>query len=139
MHTVVVADDWPALRERLDEALCEAGYFAIQAQSGEEALGLLRSVSVDLLLARERLADIEGSVLAQVLRQRGHDELVVVLLAEGGGAEWRAMDRGVVDAVVPRSLDIEPVVRLVRYLLRPVICHAPPSAESGHTCAPARA
>jgi DNA-binding response OmpR family regulator len=135
MQTVLIAEDWATLRERLDDALNEAGYFTLAACTGQEALGLLRAVRADLLLARERLPDVEGSALAEILRRRGYEELVVVLLAEDGAAEEHAVERGSADALVPRALEVEPVVELVRHLLRPVICHSPPSAESGHTYA----
>jgi len=135
MQTVVIADDWPTLRQRLGEALGEAGYFTVAARTAQEALGLMRAVRADLLLAREGLSDLEGSTLAAILRRRGHDELVIVLLADEPDAGGPAVGRGLVDAVMPRTTDVEPVVRLVRRLLRPVIHHSPPSADSGPSCA----
>jgi len=131
MQTVLIADDWPLLRARLDEALREKGYFTVAVDTAQEAVGLLRWMRVDLLLARERLADLDGPTLAGLLRRRGHEELVIVLLAEGASATPGAG----VDAATPRGLDAEPVVKLVRHLLRPVTCQFPPSAESGHPCA----
>jgi len=136
MQTVLIAEDWTRLRRRLDEALREAGYFTILAQTGQEALGVLRWVPVDLLLARERLADVEGSALARILRRRGHEELVILLQGEDGEAARRALDAGVVDAVVPRTLEVAAVVELVREHLRPVVVHSPPSADFGDSCAP---
>jgi len=139
MQTVLIVDDWRRLRRRLDDHLTEAGYFTVLADTGQEALGILRSLHVDLLVSREHLADIEGTVLAEIARRQGFEELVIVLEAEDGGAEQSALDRGIVDAIVPRGVDVEPLVRLIRKLLRPVVYLTPPSAGFGETCIPAMA
>jgi len=139
MQTVLIVDDWRRLRRRLDDHLTDAGYFTILADTGQEALGILRSLRVDLLLSREHLADIEGTVLAEIARRQGYEELVIVLEAEDGGAERDALDRGIVDAIVPRGTEVEPLVRLIRRLLRPVVCLSPPSAGFGDTGVPALA
>ncbi|MFP4055830.1 MAG: response regulator [Candidatus Brocadiia bacterium] len=127
MQTILIAEDWSTLRERLDARLRQTGYFTLLAETAEEALGLLRSFQVDLLVARERLPDMEGSTLAALLRRRGLEEMVVVLQAEDAAAEG-ACRGGAADAVVSRSVEVEPVVRLIRRLLRPVTVHASPSA-----------
>ena len=106
MQTVLIVDDWPELRQRMDRALSAAGYLTLHAHTGQEALGLLRSVRADLLLLRQDLADVE--------RQAAQCETI--------------------DAVLPRGLDADPALALVRRLLRPVIRLFPPSAEFAHTC-----
>jgi DNA-binding response OmpR family regulator len=136
MHTVLIVEDWCALRQKLDESLREAGYHTLLAETGEEALGLMRTFRVDLLVARERLADVEGSALAEILRRRGCEELVVVLQAEDPATAARLRGRGVADAVVSRTLQVSRVVRLVRRLLRPIVLTSPPSAGYGDTFAP---
>jgi DNA-binding NarL/FixJ family response regulator len=139
MQTVLIAEDSPVLRERLDAALCQHGYFTIQAETAQDALGVLRSVHVDLLLTRERLADVEGTALAAMARHRGLDELVVVLLAEDDSATGPAVEEGTVDAVLGRGADVGSVVRLVRRLLRPVVIRTPAPAVSEAACALPRA
>ena len=133
MQTVLIVDDWPALRQRLDEALSGAGYLTITAHNGQEALGLLRSVRADLLVVSQELSDVEGLALARILRHRGYDELVIVLLARPG-QEGLIADEAL-DAVLPRTMEVGPVVEAARRLLRPVIRHNPPSAELGHSSA----
>ena len=139
MQTVLIADDSLMRRQRLDEALSRVGYFTILTGTAQEALGILRSVHVDLLVCRERLADVEGSALAGIARHRGLDELVVVALAGGEGSAQRALEEGVVDAVLDIGLDAESVVEVVRRLLRPVVVRTPPPAVSAMPCALAKA
>ena len=133
MQTVLIVEDWPALRQRLDEALANAGYLTITAHNGQEALGLLRSIRADLVVVAQELCDVEGLALARILRHRGYDELVIILLARPGH-EGLINDEAV-DAVLPRALEAGPVVEATRRLLRPVIRHSPPSAELGHSSA----
>ena len=135
MQTVLIVDDWPELRQRMDRSLSAAGYLTLHAHTGQEALGLLRSVRADLLLLRQDLADVEGTVLAGILRRRGLEELVIILLAESPAVERQAAHCESIDAVLPRSLDPEPARALVRRLLRPVTRLSPPSAEFAHTFA----
>jgi DNA-binding NtrC family response regulator len=139
MQTVLIAEDRNPLGRRLDERLSADGYFTILAETGEEALAVLRTVRVDALLARERLADIEGTVLAELVRRRGQWELAIVLEAEDGGAARAALDSGVVDAIAPQDLDVDSIVRLIRKLLSPAVSSPPPSADPGDTCVPALA
>ena len=139
MQTILIADNSPTLHERLDLALRRAGYFTIVAGTAQEALGVLRTVRVDLLLARERLPDVEGSVLAEIARHRGLDELVVVLLAADAAAVRAALAAGVADLVLERNTDLASVVAAVRRLLRPVVVTSTPPAALEHACALARA
>jgi len=134
MQTVLIVDDWPELRQRMDRTLSAAGYLTLHAHTGQEALGLLRSVRADLVVLRQDLADVEGTVLAGILRRRGLEELVIVLLAESPAVERQAAQCETIDAVLPRGLDADPALALVRRLLRPVIRLFPPSAEFAHTC-----
>ena len=139
MQTVLITEDSPTLREPLDIALTRAGYFTIVADTAQEALGVLRTVRVDLLLTRERLTDVEGSVLAEIARHRGLDELVVVLLADDAATVRAALAAGVADLVLERTTDLTPVVAAVRRLLRPVVVRSTPPAAMEHACALARA
>ncbi|MFW6162208.1 MAG: response regulator [Planctomycetota bacterium] len=139
MQTVLIAEDAPALRERIEAALREHGYFTIQTETAQDALGVLRSVDVDLLLTRERLADAEGTTLAAMARHRGLEELVIVLLTEEGSTGRPALESGTVDAVLGRGADVGSVVRLVRRLLRPVVIRTPAPAVSDAPCALPRA
>jgi len=125
MQTVLIAEDSPPRRLSLSDALERAGYLTIPAETAQGALGVLRALHVDLLLTRERLADVEGTTLAAIARHRGLDELVVVVLAEDEQEASLALCEGVVDAVLGRHTEAGSVVRLVRRLLRPVSVRPP--------------
>ena len=139
MQTVLIVEDSPVLRQRLDEALGRVGYFTIQAETAQQALGVLRALHVDLLLTRERLSDVEGTELAAMARHRGLDELVVVVLADDPRAARQALDGGVVDAVLSRGADVGAVVGAARRQRRPHVNKSPPPAAATATCALSRA
>lgn len=139
MQTVLITEDSPPRRQQLDDALRRVGYFTIQADTATQALGILRSVQVDLLVTRERLADVEGSVLAEIARHRGLDELVVLLLADDVPALERGLADGIADAVLARDAEPASVVQLARRLLRPVTIKSPPPAAFTDPCPIGRA
>lgn len=126
MHTVLIVDDCARLRHRLDEVLSGSGYFVLQAPNSQDALEQTRITHVDVLIAREELPDIEGSTLAEILRRRGHERLAIIILTESTATARRVLADGMVDAVMPRDLDVLPVATLVRGLLQPrPVLHPP--------------
>lgn len=81
---VVVADDDPAIRELVAAALARAGYDVIEAPTGAEALGILRSRGADLLVLDIMLPDVHGLDLLAELR----DEYPVpTIVLSGRGTE----------------------------------------------------
>lgn len=71
--TVLVVEDYSALRRTTARVLQEAGYRVLEAESGAEALAILerRREPVDLMLADVVLPDVPGAELeARALRRR---------------------------------------------------------------------
>ncbi len=65
LRMVLVVDDEEPIRRLLAAILGEAGYVVTQAGSGGEALSLLRTRPVDLLITDIKLPDIDGISLMQ--------------------------------------------------------------------------
>ena len=63
---VLVVDDEPSICKALTIALGRAGYDADYALSGEAALGVVRSQSIDVLLIDLRIPDTRGDVVYEV-------------------------------------------------------------------------
>jgi DNA-binding response OmpR family regulator len=66
---VLVADDEPAILENLQLVLEAEGYQVLAAHDGVEALGLLQTESVDLILADIAMPGMNGYQLYQRVRQ----------------------------------------------------------------------
>jgi EAL domain-containing protein (putative c-di-GMP-specific phosphodiesterase class I) len=78
---VLVVDDDAALLEIYADVLREDGYAVETAQSGREALRLVQSRHVDVLLTDIRMPDTDGIQLLRAVRERDLD--LPVLLATG--------------------------------------------------------
>jgi DNA-binding response OmpR family regulator len=63
---VLVVDDEPAICKALTMALSRAGFDALAAQTGESALGILRSERVDVLVVDLRIPDTRGDVIFEL-------------------------------------------------------------------------
>lgn len=63
---VLVVDDEPSICKALTIALSRAGYDAEYALSGEAALGVVRSQTIDVLLIDLRIPDTRGDVVYEV-------------------------------------------------------------------------
>ncbi|MCL4294141.1 MAG: response regulator transcription factor [Anaerolineae bacterium] len=69
MTAILVVDDEPDLLDNVSLALEAEGFQVLTATGGAEALDLLRSQTVDLILADIAMADINGYQLYEKVRQ----------------------------------------------------------------------
>ncbi|HEY4131566.1 MAG TPA: response regulator [Gemmatimonadaceae bacterium] len=63
---VLVVDDEPSICKALTMALSRAGYDAISALSGEQAIAIVRGERVDVLLVDLRIPDMRGDVFFEL-------------------------------------------------------------------------
>jgi DNA-binding NtrC family response regulator len=76
---VLVVDDEQHMREALGRVLGDAGYSVITADSGEEALDLLRNRSADLLISDNNMPGMSGLELFKEAR-RLHPQMLRIML-----------------------------------------------------------
>ncbi len=91
MKTVLVVDDEPSVLFALSEALGDRrrGVRVVTAANGVEAVAVLESEPVDLVLTDLRMPDMDGFELLAFLR-RSHAELPVILMTALGSEETAA-------------------------------------------------
>jgi CheY-like chemotaxis protein len=65
-HSILVVDDERSIRFGITEWARDAGYVALEAASGREALDSLRENAVDAIILDLRLGDVDG---LQVLKR----------------------------------------------------------------------
>ncbi|MEM6795051.1 MAG: response regulator, partial [Acidobacteriota bacterium] len=88
--TVLAADDEPVVRQVLVNHLGSAGYRTLCASSGAEALSLIETEPVDLVLLDVMMPRLSGYEVCRRIRQRfGPEELPVIFLS----AQSRVADR----------------------------------------------
>lgn len=116
MAKVLLVDDDPAIREVLGAYLQQAGHWVLEAQDGEEGLGL--APGADLVVLDLMLPNLSGWEVAKELRKT-HPELPVLMLTARGEEEERV--RGFelgADDYVTKPFSPREVVARVQALLR---------------------
>ena len=129
--TILVADDEDLQREALARALRSAGHEVLPAGSGAEAVELVRSHAVDVVLTDLRMPEVSGIQVLQRVREIQPEIAVVVMTAYGSVANAvQAMKHGAADyltkpveldeleLIVERALERRDLVRENRALRR---------------------
>ncbi|HTE19433.1 MAG TPA: ANTAR domain-containing protein [Armatimonadota bacterium] len=112
---VLVSDPDPVLRQSIAAALQRGGYRVLaQAESGDEALGLARKLSLGALVLGQQSAD--GETLETVRAVRASVSTAVILLAPIPNVGWIRSARGAgIDALLgrpPREGDLLAAVEM---------------------------
>ena len=81
MKRILVVDDEESIRLLFQEELTDAGYGVVTAESGEEALRMVKQQKPDLITLDIRMAQMDGSEFLQELRKMYRDLPVIVCTA----------------------------------------------------------
>jgi CheY-like chemotaxis protein len=119
-YSILITDDDPGCQEALCEALAPEGYHTLLASSGEEALEIVRSQPVHLLLLDMHMPRLTGLETLQLLRQINDILPAILVTADNSerllrqAAQMRAYS--VIPKPVSKSVVLYTVVRaLVRH------------------------
>jgi two-component system, NtrC family, response regulator AtoC len=69
-HTILAVDDEPHMRRLLEISLRQAGYRALSAGNGREALELIQQQQIDLVVSDLHMPGMSGLVLLENLRKQ---------------------------------------------------------------------
>jgi DNA-binding NtrC family response regulator len=104
---VLVVDDEPMMRELLEEYLTELNYRVVTAESGAEAIELVRTRLFDAVLTDLRMPGVDGLELLREVKR--HDPAIAVVLMTAAPAvntAVEALKAGAYDYLVkPLNLD----------------------------------
>jgi two-component system cell cycle sensor histidine kinase/response regulator CckA len=111
-ETILVADGEPAVRELTARILRHSGYRTIEASTGEEALALLSSHDVRLLLTGALMPGMPGPALTEALETKPGLRVLRMSGAPAGGAK-----RGAGVAVIRKPFSARDLLEKVRAVL----------------------
>jgi CheY-like chemotaxis protein len=111
---VLVVDDESDALEFLCAALKSQGYECVRASHAEEALLLAQMAPVGLAIIDYMMPGINGDELAKRLRERPQTARIPLILCSGTDA--RRGDAGPFDRCIPKPVDIDELLGVVREL-----------------------
>jgi DNA-binding NtrC family response regulator len=143
---ILIVDDDPDTRARLERALRESGdgWDVRHAASAKEAMTLVTDGDVECVLLDYRLPDADGLTCLRELRRLRGDVPVVMVTGSGSeGVAVEAMKAGAADYVVKHATYAQAVPGIVREVLGPsplASCHRStrPRARSSRRTASSR-
>lgn len=116
-YTILIVDDERSIRVGLKGLLTKEGYEVAVAESGDAALRLLETQSVDLALTDLRMPGMDGLSLLRQLKARCPDTVVMMMTAYGSEKiAVEAMKAGAHDYIV-KPFDNDEVKILIRQAL----------------------
>ncbi|HOW36357.1 MAG TPA: sigma-54 dependent transcriptional regulator [Candidatus Omnitrophota bacterium] len=107
-YNILVVDDEPLIRNSLYEILRIQGYNALTAQSGEEALEVLKRQPMDIIITDMQLPKMNGIELLRLVKQKSPDTEVILITGFGTiESAVDAMKKGAFDYVTKPIIDSE--------------------------------
>ncbi len=88
MANVMVVDDEEAVRQLFQEILIGSGHIVIEAENGEEAIKILNTMSIDLVVTDLVMPEKSGLELIMDIAEI-HPKLPIIAISGGGGITGR--------------------------------------------------
>ena len=124
---VLIVDDEPAIRRAIRPSLMELGFQIFEASRGEEALQLLRSTPVDVVLLDINMPGIGGiETLRRIRSSAPRLPVLMVTVRDGEEEKVEALELGA-DDYVTKPFSIRELIARIRTAHRRV--HAPARSE----------
>lgn len=119
MRQILVVSDETSFIHRLKQRLAFYAIEVVAAQSGEQALQVLRDTSPELAVLSEHVPDLTAHEVCRLIRAERYTDLPVVLLIEGGELhETIAGLESGADSILPWPLPEDELIERIRARLR---------------------
>jgi two-component system KDP operon response regulator KdpE len=128
--TVLIVDDEPQIRRVLRTTLTSHGYSVIEARTGDEALDLIRTEHVDLILLDVNMPGRSGLETCREIRATGDVPIIILTVRNTERDKVQALDAGADDYVVKPFGSEELMARIRAALRRTAPAESLPSFSS---------
>ncbi len=115
-RTILIVDDDDAIRESMHEFISRIGYAAYSASTAEEALDILRTTAMDVVITDIILPGKDGLELTDHVRRRYDSDVIVMTGYSGNYSYEEAINKGASDFVFKPVRFEELLLRLKRVL-----------------------
>jgi two-component system nitrogen regulation response regulator NtrX len=117
MHNILIVDDEASIRRSLKGVLEDEGYAALQAESGESCLEVLRKQAFDVVLLDVWLPGIDGLETLERIRQLENAPEVIMISGHGTiETAVRATKLGAYD-FLEKPLSIDKTLNLIKHAI----------------------
>lgn len=118
MFHILVAEDDDTLRELMSDYLDENGYEVLRARDGAEAMTLLDSHHIDLLICDVMMPEMDGYTLIRELREAEYSLPILIVTARETMDDKRCGFVAGADDYMVKPVDFEELALRVSALLR---------------------
>lgn len=115
-HHILIVDDDPAIRESMDEFLHASGYVSSSVASAEEALEVLKTETVDVVISDIMLPGMDGLQLTDRAKKNYDIDVIVMTGYSADYSYEEAISKGASDFVFKPVRFEELLLRLKRVL-----------------------
>ena len=120
---ILVVDDNDDNLDLIEDVLCDAGFTVVRACSGPDAMSLLMSRQIDLVLLDLMMPDMNGFAVLEMIRFIPRLMNTAIIIQTAHGDEWnikRAKDLGA-KAVFSKPISPSELLGVVRECLVPCV------------------
>lgn len=128
MKRILVVDDERQIVRMLRASLQSSGYEVFTAGNGVEALALLKSEDVDVVVTDLAMPEMNGLELTRAIRENSQTPIIVLSVRDAEQMKIRALDEGANDYVT-KPFSMQELLARVRVQLRPATAAEPSSRE----------
>jgi len=118
MHALLLVDDEERLRKAMERSFRQEGYQTLTAASGEEALAVLQTEKVDLVIADLAMPGMDGMALVRAIRNSDPGMKVIVLTAYGSDESMAEAEALKVACYLSKPFDLSNLKSRVKRLLK---------------------
>jgi CheY-like chemotaxis protein len=117
MHTILIIDDEPAIRDILTILFEMSGYVAVAAPNARKGLDLLATQRPSLIITDFNMPGMNGGELCQHLKRDPHTCAIPAILYSASLHESRVLEWVPADAFLAKPAPLQSILAQVRQLL----------------------